>query len=414
MTHLHPKKLLGFIFFSALFLSLWGFEKVGATPPAGYVLTWSDEFNGTVGTAPNPANWGYDVGASGWGNSELENYTTSTANSQIVADINATDGLALAIIAIDTTPGSGAYNTVGRYTSARLNSSGRQSFQYGWMEARIQVPTGKGFWPAFWMLGTNIGSVGWPTCGETDIMEQIGNACCTGTNYGSMHDGMNWSTQYFLPAGQYFYTQYHTYSANWQANQVQFYVDNNLYETVNASTQTSGTWEFNHPFFFLLNVAVGGTFPGGAPDATASFPQTMLVDYVRVYEQLTPTPTVTFTPTATFTPTSTPTPCTTCPPTATPTFTPLPGASTILYPNPSRGGPVSIHSPSQTSVSDIKVQVFTVGYRKVLEQVFPQVAPGTDVSINMTDNWNSLLSNGLYYVVVTGQGQSVLKLLLLR
>src|SRR5690242_19935662 len=148
------------VLFSALFLSALTVRPASATPPAGYVLTWSDEFNGTVGSAPNPVNWGYDTGASGWGNGELENYTTSTNNSHIVSDSNASDGSALAIVAIDTTPGSGTYTTVGRYTSARLLTAGKQSFQYGWMEASIQVPTGKGIWPAWWMLGTNIGSVG--------------------------------------------------------------------------------------------------------------------------------------------------------------------------------------------------------------------------------------------------------------
>ena len=200
------------IFYFALLMSCLFPKPLWATPPAGYVQVWSDEFDGAVGSAPKSSNWGYDTGATGWGNGELENYTTSTANAQIVSDPNATDGSALAIIAIDTTPGNGTYTTVGRYTSARLNSSGKQSFQYGWMEARIQVPTGQGIWPAYWMLGQNITSgVSWPTCGETDIMEQVGNAGYTSRNYGSLHDGMDWSLQYFLPSGN-FNTGYHTFS----------------------------------------------------------------------------------------------------------------------------------------------------------------------------------------------------------
>ncbi len=281
-----------------------------ATPPAGYTLTWSDEFNGAAGTPPNPANWGYDTGAGGWGNSELENYTNNIANAQIVGDPAATDGSSLAIISIDTNPVSTVYNTVGRYTSARINSAGKQSFQYGWMEANIKVPYGQGIWPAYWMLGTNIGSVGWPACGETDIMEQIGSLAYQGRNYGSLHSpGYNSSSNiYNLPAGQYFKNAYHTFSVLWQADQVQFYVDDILYETeTNANvTAAGGTWAFNHPFFFILNSAVGGTFPGN-PNGTTSFPQTMLVDYVRVYQYAGPT----FTPTTTATPTVTPTPAAT-------------------------------------------------------------------------------------------------------
>lgn len=266
--------------------------------PSGYGLTWSDEFNGSIGSAPNSNNWAYDTGDGGWGNSELENYTTSTANSQIVADANATDGKSLAIIAVDTMPGSGAYNTVGRYTSARLVSSmggatPSQVFQYGYMEARVKMPYGDGIWPAFWMLGNDINSgISWPTCGEIDIMENIGNSSDQPVNHGSLHDGTDFTNTFTLTGGQLFHNEYHTFGAMWQPNQIQFYVDGNLYETVNSSQQ-SGTWEFNNNFFFLLNMAVGGSWPG-SPDASTSFPQTMYVDYVRAYQsgQPTPVPTV--------------------------------------------------------------------------------------------------------------------------
>ena len=256
--------------------------------PAGYGLAWSDEFNGAVGSAPNPANWNYDTGASGWGNNELENYTTSTANSQVLSDPNAVDGKALGVIAIDTTPGNPTYNTVGRYTSARLLSSGKQTPQYGYMVARIRMPYGQGIWPAYWMLGTNIGSVGWPACDEIDIMENIGQAADQATNHGSLHDGSDVSTLFTLPGGQLYHNDYHTFAALWQANQIQFYVDGNLYAT-DTSANLNNTWLFNHPNFFLLNCAVGGQWPGN-PDATTSFPQTMLVDYVRVYQSGQPTP----------------------------------------------------------------------------------------------------------------------------
>jgi beta-glucanase (GH16 family) len=283
--------------FAILISHLFTASPAWAMPPAGYNLVWSDEFSGPVGSAPNPANWTYDTGDGGWGNNELENYTTSTNNSRIVADPNATDGSALALIAIDTQPGSTNYGEVGRYTSARLLSSGLQSFQYGYMEARIQMPYGDGIWPAYWMLGNNIGSVGWPACGEMDIMENIGNAADQLLNHGSLH-APNWNPTgtYSLPGGALYHNAYHTFGLLWQQDQVQFYVDGVLFETQTAAACSSagGTYEFNSPFFFLLNMAVGGSWPG-SPDASTSFPQTMLVDYVRVYQQ--PSGTVTPTPT---------------------------------------------------------------------------------------------------------------------
>ena|GEM_PF-346046 len=283
--------------FAVLITFLYTASPAWAAPPGGYNLVWSDEFNGTAGSAPNPANWTYDTGAGGWGNNELENYTTSTNNSQIIADPNATDGKALALIAVDTQPGSTNYGAVGRYTSARLLTSGLQSFQYGYMEARIQMPYGDGIWPAFWMLGNNIGSVGWPACGEMDIMENIGNAADQPLNHGSLH-APNWNPTetYSLPGGALYHNAYHTFGLLWQQDQVQFYVDGVLFETQTSAgcVGAGGTYEFNSPFFFLLNMAVGGSWPG-APDSSTSFPQTMLVDYVRVYQQpagtLTPTPT---------------------------------------------------------------------------------------------------------------------------
>jgi len=258
---------------------------VGFTPagvPEGYNLYWSDEFNGPVGSYPSASNWSPQTGDGGWGNNELENYTNSTANAQIVSDPDATDGKALAITVIDTMPGSSSYSTVGRYTSARLQTLGMQSFQYGFMVARIRMPYGQGIWPAFWMLGTNINTVGWPACGEIDIMENIGNTADQTLCHGSMHDGMDWTGLYSLPSGQLFHNAYHEFGVLWQPGQVQFYVDANLYETVTSAQQTTGTWEFNSSFFFLLNVAVGGNWPG-SPDATTVFPQVMYVDYVRAY-----------------------------------------------------------------------------------------------------------------------------------
>ena len=308
--------------------------------PAGYSLFWSDEFNGSTGSAPNGAIWTYNTGATGWGNNELENYTTSTQNSQIVADPNATDGKALAIIALDTMPGNTNYGTVGRYTSARLlsNAAGFQgvTFQYGYMEARIQMPYGDGIWPAFWMLGTDINSgIAWPNCGETDIMENIGNAADQSVNHGSLH-APNWNPTgtYTLPGGKLYHNGYHTFGVLWQANQIQFYVDSTLYETQTSvgATGAGGTYEFNSTMFFLLNLAVGGNYPG-SPDASTSFPQTMLVDYVRVYEPNTPTATPNNS--ATDTPSATPT-RSTATPTASRTLTFTSTASATFSPTASQ------------------------------------------------------------------------------
>ncbi len=322
---------------------------LSSAAPAGYSQVWSDEFNGAVGSAPNSANWTYNTGDTGWGNNELENYTNSTANAQIVADPNATDGKSLAIIAVDTQPGNANYGTVGRYTSARLlsNASGFQgvTFQYGYMEARIQMPYGDGIWPAFWMLGTSINSgTAWPNCGEMDIMENIGNPATyngnpadQGNNHGSLH-APNWnpSAIYTLPAGALYHNAYHTFGILWQANQVQFYVDDTLYETQTSAGAASagGTYEFNNTFFFLLNMAVGGNWPG-KPDATTSFPQTMLVDYVRAYEPDTPTPSPTLTSTPTATSTATPSPTLTLTPTSSFTVTPTPTWAATLPTTPS-------------------------------------------------------------------------------
>ena len=220
--------------------------------PAGYSVYWSDEFNGTAGTAPNSANWTYDTGATGWGNGELENYTSSTTNAQIVADVNATDGKSLAIITLD--PG-GNNDTVGSYTSARIRSQGLQSFQYGYIEARVRMPFGQGIWPAFWMLGNNISTVPWPGCGEMDIMENIGKASEQALNHGSMHGpgysgGSALTGIYTLPTGQ-FNAGYHTFGILWQANQVQFYVDGNLYETHTPADIGTNSWVFNNVIHFI-------------------------------------------------------------------------------------------------------------------------------------------------------------------
>jgi len=253
-----------------------------STPPpptSPWTLVWSDEFGGANGSAPDSTKWGYDVGGNGWGNDELEYYTNRNQNAH-VQDGN------LVIQALKETY-TGSDGVTRNYTSARLLSANLFSQAYGRFEARIKIPYGQGMWPAFWMLGNNIGQVGWPQCGEIDIMENIGKE--PSIIYGSIHGpgytgGTGVGTSYTLPSGAQFAGDFHVFAVEWEPNVVRFYVDGNLYATDTPSSLPAGsTWVFDHPFFIILNVAVGGDWPG-PPDSTTVFPQQMLVDYVRVYQ----------------------------------------------------------------------------------------------------------------------------------
>jgi beta-glucanase (GH16 family) len=247
-------------------------------PLAGWTLSWSDEFNDPAGTKPNPKYWGYDLGGGGWGVAQLQVYTNTAANA-------ATDGNGnLAITAIK--------DAQGNFTSARIKTQGKFEQAYGRFEMRAKISTGNGMWPAFWMLGNNFGPTPWPDCGEIDIMEVRGTQPYT--NLGSLHgpgySGMRPLTgRYSLPdGGPSLSDDYHVYAIEWETNVVRFYVDGNLYEThtpadIPADAGATAHWVYDHPFFILINLAVGGRFPG-PPDGT-TFPQTMLVDYVRVYKR---------------------------------------------------------------------------------------------------------------------------------
>jgi len=285
-----PKRLTGlFLVFGPLALasSLLIFSCAGGatSPPspstAGYKLVWSDEFNGSDGSAPDSRKWVAETGGNGWGNNELEYYTNRLQNAQIKSGN-------LVITALKETY-TGADGVTRNYTSARLRTKGLFSQAYGRFEARIKIPAGQGLWPAFWMLGNNIDSVGWPACGEIDIMENIGKE--PATVHGSLHGPSTTSrtsdatAAFSLPAGQNFADDFHLYAVEWEPATVRFYVDANLYATFTQSQwPAGGTWVFDHPFFLLLNVAVGGDWPG-SPDATTVFPQQMLVDYVRAYSK---------------------------------------------------------------------------------------------------------------------------------
>jgi beta-glucanase (GH16 family) len=255
-----------------------------AQPPvlasgSGFTLAWSDEFSSANGSAPDSTKWTYDLGGSGWGNQELESYTSRPQNAQIQ------DGnLVITAIQENYTSADGIARN---YTSARLKTQNLFTQAYGRFEARIKIPKGQGIWPAFWMLGNDITRNGWPKCGEIDIMENIGRE--PGVIHGSLHGPSavahtsDATSTISLPAGQNYSDDFHVYAIEWQPGTVRFYVDSNNYATfTQAQWPAGGQWVFDHPFFVILNLAVGGVWPG-SPDATTQFPQQMLVDYVRVY-----------------------------------------------------------------------------------------------------------------------------------
>jgi beta-glucanase (GH16 family) len=237
----------------------------------GYTLAWSDEFNGAT---LDPAVWTLETGtgSGGWGNNELEYYTDRPDNTSLQ------DGK-LVIHALQESFGGAAY------TSARIKTQGKKEFTFGRIDIRAILPKGKGVWPALWMLGGNINTVGWPGCGETDIMELLGQDPTK--VYGTMHYGTlanhgQKGSSYVLTTGS-FSDQFHVFSLEWKQDQVSFYIDNNLYQTITKTDIGPYVYPFNAPFFFIFNVAVGGNWPG-SPDATTYLPQWMIVDYVRVYQ----------------------------------------------------------------------------------------------------------------------------------
>ena len=254
-----------------------------ASNPAVWSLVWSDEFDGPNGSPVDSSKWSFNIGGNGWGNNELETYTSRTANAY-------RDGGMLVIKALKETL-TGSDGITRNYTSARLLTKNKFSQAYGRFEARIKIPYGQGIWPAFWMLGDNIDTAHWPNCGEVDIMENIGKEPSTvhGTFHGPGYSGGNGiSAAYALANGQKFADDFHTFAVEWEPNVIRFYVDGLLYKTRTPADLPAGTtWVFDHPFFIILNVAVGGGWPGN-PDATTVFPQQMLVDYVRVYQRSLP------------------------------------------------------------------------------------------------------------------------------
>lgn len=244
------------------------------TPPEGWHLVWNDEFEGD---SIDLKNWGFDLGAGGWGNGEAEYYTSRSENARLEEG--------MLVIEARQEKYEDSY-----FTSARLKTQGLQEFQFGRIEARIKVPAGKGLWPAFWMLGndfsrtTGIG-IPWPFCGEIDIMEYIGREpdLIMGTVHGPGYAGAvglgKWNRQTYNIADEF-----HTYAIEWEAGQIKWFYDDVEYFSVVKSDIGDREWVFDKPFFIILNLAVGGQLPGPV-GLDVKFPVQMYVDYVRVFQK---------------------------------------------------------------------------------------------------------------------------------
>ena len=234
----------------------------------GWNLVWSDEFNGTV---IDPKNWIFDKGGNGWGNVELEYYTDRTENARVENGMLVIEALQEKYEGLN-------------YTSARLNSRGLQEFTYGRIEARLKLPYGQGIWPAFWMLGSN---ASWPLGGEIDIMEFIGKT--PDTIYQTVHGpgysgGKNVGSHIALTVDS-LKNDFHVYAIEWQENEIRWFIDGmEVFKVTPAQIPAGTQWVYDHNFFIILNLAVGGGWPG-FPDSTTVFPQQLLVDYVRVYQK---------------------------------------------------------------------------------------------------------------------------------
>jgi beta-glucanase (GH16 family) len=262
----------------ALALGLTAFGRCGAPEPK-WTLVWSDEFNGDAGTSPQPDKWGFDVGTGpntdGWGNGQWEYDTARPENASM-------DGLGHLVI----TARNESY--IGKdYTSARLLTKGLFAQKYGRFEARIQLPVGRGLWPAFWLLGADADTTTWPGCGEIDIMEYRGQdpTQVTGTVHGPGYSGRYGITaSQSLPAGTTFDKDFHLFAVEWTPDWVAWELDGVTWNVlVPAALPAGSPWVFDHPFFIILNLAVGGNYVA-APDPSI-FPQSMVVDWVRVYER---------------------------------------------------------------------------------------------------------------------------------
>ncbi len=237
--------------------------------PGRWQLVWADEFADGV---LDKSSWQVEQGGHGWGNHELQNYTDKPENLRVQDSV----------LVIEAHPSTDPKNP---YTSARIKTAGLKEFKYGRFDARIKIPRGQGIWPAFWMLGSDKSSPSWPERGEIDIMENIGKEAAT--VYGTLHGPGYYGATGFggslkLAQGE-LADDFHIYSVEWEAEAIRWYLDGKLYHQASPAT-IPGKWVFDHEFFILLNLAIGGDWPG-MPDASTRMPQRMLVDYVRVYQR---------------------------------------------------------------------------------------------------------------------------------
>ena len=231
-------------------------------------LVWQDEFDGSAGQLPDPTRWAFDVGTD-WGNAQLEYDTDRPENASL-------DGQGNLVITARRETFQGQ-----PYTSARILTRGLFEQTYGRFEARMQLPSGAGMWPAFWLLGANYETVGWPACGEIDIMEYRGQEpnIVIGSLHGPGYSGGGSRSDRFVMSGEGFNEDFHVFAVEWTDGAIIWEVDGIPYHTV--TPRDVPRWVFNQPFFIIVNVAVGGNFVG-PPNESTQFPQTMLIDYIRV------------------------------------------------------------------------------------------------------------------------------------
>ncbi|WP_432745817.1 family 16 glycosylhydrolase [Streptomyces sp. JH002] len=242
-------------------------------------VLFHDDFNGPAGSAVDSSKWQLETGDNSGNNREHQYYTPGNNNAALDGNGN------LVITARKENPNNYQcwYGTC-QYTSARMNTAGKFTTTYGKVEARIKLPRGQGIWPAFWMLGNDIGQIGWPASGEIDIMENIGRE--PGTVHGTLHGpgysgGGGIGASYTLPGGRAFADDFHTFAVDWAPDRISWSVDGVTYQTRTPADLGGNQWAFNKPFFMILNLAVGGEWPG-YPDGSTTFPQQMIVDYVTV------------------------------------------------------------------------------------------------------------------------------------